>query len=348
MKINQVLAVAFVALSAVVVAQSPALTLERGVLMALEANSDVKNAENAVTLANRTLTARNADPTALITDLLQARQAAELTVAQLTSARLEVTNETISEFLNLTEAKDSIEALELQLKLANRTLDIAKARLQARTATPVDVQRAETDVAGVQQQLSDARATRPVIVARLARVLGLARGAEVTIAEAPAFALRKLNIAELEQNLEDRAPQLVQAVQAVEFAELSVKISDNDYTPAQQQREAASNLENARRALATAKRRAVNTFRDAARGVNAAADGVSVAKQNLTVAMRNTKNDEERLKQGLIAKLQLEATQFAEIQARQSVARAENGYLRALAGLSLAAGVDVTGLVKGQ
>jgi outer membrane protein len=349
MKIPSFISLAFVALSSVVLAQTPApLTLERGVILALESNSDVKSAESALTLANRTLTARNADPTALITDLLQAKQGAELSQAQLISVRLDVTNETINEFLNLDESKDAIDVLEAQLKLVQRTLEITKARLQARTATPVDVQRAETDVAGVQQQLADTKAARPVIVARLARVLGLARGAEVSIAPVPAFAVRKLNVVELEANLEDRAPQLIQAVQAVEFAELNVKITDNDYTPAQQQREAASGLENARRALGTAKRKALNGFRDALRTVNAAAEGVSVAKQNLSVTTRNTKNDEERLKQGLISRIQLEATQLTEFQAKQSLARAENGYLRALAGLSLAAGLDVTGLVKGS
>ncbi len=349
MKIPSLISLAFIALSSVVIAQTPALlTLERGVVMALEANSDIKNAENALVLANRTFAARNADPTALITDLLQAKHSAEISTAQLASVRLDVSNETVSEFLNLAEAKDAVEVLEAQLKLVSRTLEITKARLQARTATPVDVQRAETDVAGVQQQLSDTKASRPVIMARLARVLGLARGAEVNIAEAPAYRAVKLNIAELEQNLEDRAPQLVQAIQAVEFAELNVKITDNDYTPEQQKREAASGLENARRALASTKRRAVNTFRDTIRTVNAAAEGIGVAKQNLTVATRNTKNDEERLKQGLISKVQLEATQLTELQAKQSVARAENGYLRAISGLSLAAGVDVTGLVKGS
>lgn len=348
--LKQFTAVALVAFSlATALAQtqsSTALTLEKAVQSALEANTDIKTAENALSLANRTLAARNADPTALITDLLQAKHSAELSAAQLTGAKLDVTNEVIGEFLNLNEAKDSIAVLESQLKLVSRNLEIARARLQARTATAVDVQRAETDVAGVQQQLSDAKAARPVTMARLARVLGLARGSDIVIADAPAFKLRVLNIAELEQNLEDRAPQLVQASQAVEFAELNVKITDNDYTPEQQKREAASNLENAKRALATAKRKALNTFRDAARSVAAAADSINVAKQNSTVAARNSKNDEERLKQGLISRVQFEATLLAQRQAEQNQSRAENGYLRALAGLSLAAGVDVTGLVK--
>jgi outer membrane protein len=348
MKILSILALGF-ALNSLAFAQAPApLTLEKGVQMALEANSDVQSAENALTLANRTLVARNADPTALITDLLQARQGAELAAAQLSSAKLDATSETVSEFLNLAEAKDSIEVLELQFKLLTRNLEITKARLQAKTATPVDVQKAQTDLSGVQQQLSDAKASRPVIVARLARVLGMARGTEVVIADAPAFKLRVLNIIELEKNLEDRAPQLVQAGQGLELAELNLKITDNDYTPEQQKREAATSLENAKRAVATAKRRAVNTFRDAARGVTAAAEGIGVAKQSLSVATRNSENDRERLKQGLISKVQLEATLLAQLQAKQSLAKAENGYLRALAALSLAAGVDVTGLVNGS
>jgi outer membrane protein len=82
--------------------------------------------------------------------------------------------------------------------------------------------------------------------------------------------------------------------------------------------------------------------------VSAAAEGIGVAKQNLTVATRNSENDRERLKQGLISKVQLETTLLAQLQAKQSLAKAENAYLRALAGLSLAAGVDVTGLVNGS
>ena len=92
--LKQFTAVALVAFSlATALAQtqsSTALTLEKAVQSALEANTDIKTAENALSLANRTLAARNADPTALITDLMQAKHSAELSAAQLTKISIKM------------------------------------------------------------------------------------------------------------------------------------------------------------------------------------------------------------------------------------------------------------------
>jgi outer membrane protein len=347
MKLLSVFAVTL-ALSAVTFAQNtaPKLSLERVVQTAFAENLDIKNAANALTQATATFQARNADPTALITDVLQAQQAANLAKVNLNAARLEVMNDSVSEFLNLSENTDNLELLTAQVKLLERNLEIVKARLQSRTATTVDVQRSETDLNGARQQLSDARAQRPIISARLGRLLGLAKNDEPQIADAPKLQARALNSAQLEAALDERAPQVVQAAQAVEFAELIVKVSDNDYTPEQDQRKAKTDLENARRALATATRRATNQLRDAVRSAADALEGAKVATQNAATAQRTLANDRVKLQNGLIARVQLESSELTARRAEFDATRAANGYWRALAGVSLAAGADVTGWVK--
>lgn len=337
---------AVLALSVAVAQTATPLTLERAVAIAATENLDVKNAEGAVAQARATFAAREADPTALVTDVLQARHGLELALVQASAARLEVMSDTVADFLNLAENTDAVAYLEDQVKLSARNLEITRARLQARTATPVDVQRAETDLAGARQQLVDARAQRPIIAARLARLLGFERGVEPNIAEPSALRVRNLNIAALEAGLDERAIPVVRAAQAVEFAELILKVSDNDYTPEQSKREARTNLESARRALNTERRKALTTLRDANRSVQDALEGARVARQNAETAAQTLKNDTVRLQNGLIARIQLDSSALAHRKAQTDAVKAANGYVRALAGLSIASGADVTGLVS--
>jgi hypothetical protein len=336
-----------VLLSSVALAQTaPVLTLPRAIATATAENLDLKNATAAVVQARATFAARDADPTALITDVLQARHSLELATVQAASARLEVVSDTVNDFLNLAENTDSVQYLDEQVKLSTRNLEITRARLQARTATPVDVQRAETELAGARQQLGDARAQRPIIAARLGRLLGFERGVEPNIAEPEALRVRSVNLAALETGLDDRVLTVVRAAQAVEFAELIVKVSDNDYTPEQTKREAGTNLEAARRALSTERRKALTTLRDTNRAVGDALEGARVAQKNAEAAAQTFRNDTVRLQNGLIARVQLEASALSNRKAQVDAVRAANGYVRALAGLSLAGGVDVTGLVS--
>ncbi len=330
----------------VTLAQSGTLTLEQVVTTALSANAEVQNAQSAASQAKVTQTARDADPTALITDQLQARQSAELLGVQASSVRLLVMSDAVSEFLNLSENSDALEYLSNQAKLSEQSLTIAKARLAARTATPVDVQRSETELSAARQQLSDAKVQRPIIAARLGRILGLDKGAEVKIADAPIFKPRKLELTSLEEGLDERVAVVVQAAQAAEFAALIVATTDNDYTPGQTKREARTNLENAKRALFTERRKAATQLREAFRAVQDALEGAGVAQKNAVTAVQTLKNDNVRFKNELISKVQLAASELTTQKAQFDAARAANGYLRALAGLSLAAGVDATGLMK--
>jgi outer membrane protein TolC len=333
------------ALPVAVMAQN-ALSLESAVTTALGANAEVANAQNALRQARATQAARDNDPTALITETLQARQTAELAGVQLNALRLAVMSDTVGEFLNLNENTDTVEYLTAQARLAERNLEIAKARLAARTATPVDVQRSETELAGARQQLMDARAQRPIIAARLARLLGLERGTTPAITDPPAPKARTVDLATLEAGLDERVPSVVQAAQAVEAAELIVRVSDNDYTPGQAKREAQTNLDNARRALFTERRKAATQLRDAARAVQDALEGIGVARQNADTAARTFKNDQVRFQNELISRVQLDASDLNARKAALDAFKAANGYWRALAGLSLASGSDVTGWVK--
>jgi outer membrane protein len=340
------LSLALTATLSFAVAQQQQLTLENAISNALEKNAEVSSAASALRQAIETAKARNADPLAIITDILQADQAADSAAVNLRMARLEVANDTSAEFLNLSEANDNIEVLQNQTKLLEKNLEIAKARLSNRTGNSVDVQRAETELAGSRQQLSDAKAQRPIVAARLSRLLGLERGVEPQIADAPVLRVRSIDLNALEQKLDEHSPLVVRAAQNVEFAELIVKISDNDYTPDQNKREAQTNLENAKRALGSERRKALTQLRDVHRSLQAAFEGASVAQKSAETAQKTLENDRVRLRNGLIARIQLESSELSAQRANADAARAANGYLRALTGLSLAAGTDVTGLVK--
>ena len=58
------------------------------------------------------------------------------------------------------------------------------------------------------------------------------------------------------------------------------------------------------------------------------------------------KQDQLKFKNGTIARLQLQQTEVAALRSRFTYAQATNLYWRAVAGLSVASGVDQTGLLK--
>ena len=327
------------------VAFAQALNLEGAVKQAFAQGPDLASSLATLANAKADLAAKESDPSTLIVPLTQARSAAALNQVQVDAKRLEVMNSVMGAYLNLFEAQENIKVLEAQIALDNRNLEIAKIRLAARNGTQLDVSRSENTLGASRQSIADAKANLPILSNRLEVLLGVSTG-NLTVSAPPVFKEIKFDVAALEANLETRLPSVLQLAQVVQISDLSVKLSDNDYTPPATLRDNKTALENAQRNLATIKKSAVTQLRDAARGTLNALEQVRLRANDRANAEEALAQDNLKFKNGTIAKLQLQQTELAALRSRFTYAQATNLYWRSVAALSVASGVDQTGLLK--
>lgn len=322
------------------------LTLASAVTQALQSGPDVTSARANLQKAQAGLRAVRADPTSIITTLTQAEQDAAAQLASLQGSKLNVAQTVIGQYVAAYEAQGRIDLNRAQVALDERNLQIARARLEARVATQLDVNRAQTSLNSNRQELADAQAQLPVLEAQLARTLGLPAGTNLVLAAPPTPPTLSVSLATLQSGLEKRLPKLVQAANGAALAQLQVKLSNNDYTPARTLQDAQIALANAQRSLNDAARASSTRVSDAYRAVQNAGQQVNIARQQATNAQTALTQAQARLKAGTAAAVEVQQAQVQAQQAALGVQQAQDGLWQALAALGVASGMDVTGLVK--
>ncbi len=328
-------------------AQSAALTLETSIAQAFTKGPDLASSQATLKNAQADLVAKQTDPSTLVLTLTQARQTMTLNTAQLEAQKLSVMSNVLSAYLNLFESQETVKVLTAQLELDTRNLDVTKAKLAAKNGTQLDVSKAESTLSASKQNLADAKAQLPILSNRLEVLLGTTAN-NLTVNAPPAFKETKMDQTALESGLETRLPSVLQTAQAVDLANLNVRLSDNEYTPPATLRDAKTTLENAQRSLDTTRTNAVTSLRDAGRNVSNALEKIRIANQNLQNAESALTQDQVKFKSGTISKLTLQTTEVTTLNTRFAYLQATDTYLKALAALSVASGVDQTGLVKGS
>jgi outer membrane protein len=248
----------------------------------------------------------------------------------------------------LYEAQENATVVAAQLALDTRSLEITKARNEAGSATKLDISKAENQLKASKQSAQDLKAKMPVIASRLARLLGLPKGANIAVQAPKTGKIKPLDLNKLEANLDDRSPTLLEAAQAVELALLNLKLSDNDWTPVVQLRQAQTSLANAQRNFDGAQRGATTQLRDAFRANDDALEQAQIATQTRENAERTLTQDKSRLAGGTISKLEFLNSEIATVRARFQAIQANDGQLISLAALSVASGMDLLELGGAQ
>ncbi len=322
------------------------LTLESSMTQAFTKGPDLATSQATLKNAQADLAAKQSDPSTLVIAMTQAQQTLALNTAQLEAQKLSVMSNVAGAYLNLFEGQENVKVLQAQLDLDAKNLDVAKAKLAAKNGTQLDVSKADSTLSASKQSLADAKAQLPILSNRLEVMLGTNTG-NLTVGAPPAFKEVKIDQATLEKSLETRLPSVLQASQAVDLANLNVRLSDNEYTPPATLRDFKTQLENAQRTLDTTRTNALTSLRDANRNVSNALEQVRIAKQNLDNATESLSQDQAKFKSGTISAVQLQTTQVTALRARYTYTQSTDSYLRALASLSTASGVDQIGLKGG-
>ncbi len=322
------------------------LTLVQALSQAYRQGPSLQSAQATLQNATLQLRALEADPSTLIVPLTQARQSARLAEVNLEATRLSVMQSVVNAYIGLYEAQQNVGLFQAQVALNQRNLDVAKARLAAGNATALDVARAQTTLDSSRQSLTNAQAQIPVLSAQLATLLGLSDLGNVIIAPPPNPPVLQADLEALRQGLFQRLPSVLQAQQAVELAELNVKLADNDYTPAVQLNTAKTSLENNQRALQTAQQNAQTSLSNAYQAAQSAYKSIALAQANVDNARKVVEQSQAALRAGTISALQLQTDQVSLQSAQYSLLQALGSYWKALAAFSVAAGQDFTGLVR--
>jgi outer membrane protein len=296
--------------------------------------------------AQADLTAKQSDPGVLVVALTQSQHAFILAKTSLNAKKIEVAYNVTSAFLDLYEQQQEINLLNSQLILDSQTLEAAKVRLSTKNGTTLDVAKAQNALTESQQTLTNAKTGLPILSNKLETLLGMNLSGNLLVS-APVLPKEiKIDLSVLEKNLDDRLPNLVQSGQNVIMAQLNVKLSDNEFTPAVNLREAKKELDNAQRSWGVAMSNALTGLRDAARGVVNAQEKLKIAKQNFDNTQESFQQDQDKWKAGLISKIDLQKSELLTLKARYNLLLASDNCLRARMQFSVISGQDQTGLLS--
>lgn len=311
------------------------------VTAALKTGADVNTAQANLTKAQAANRAAQADPATLAAGKLNAKNAETLAQATLRGAKLAALQNTIGAYNALLEAQENVELQTLQTQVDQKAVQVAQVKLGIGNATALDVQNAQNTLSGSQQTLADARAQVNLAAAKLGTLTGL--GSTVRAGSVITAPKLGVSLSTLQNNLSGLS-SLVSAANDLSSAQLTVKLADNDFTPARTLQDARTALANAQRSADTASKNAQQALASAYQSAQNAAELLSVAQSRETAAQKTYAQDAARLKSGTISAVELQSTQLTLKKAQFSRLQAQNNLTEALAALSVAAGQNLTGI----
>ncbi len=320
------------------------LSLGQALSLAYTQGPTLTSAQTTLQNAQATLRARQGDPSTLVADLTSAQNAVKLAQVNLANARLTVLQSVVNAYLGLYETQQNINLLTAQLNLDQKNLQVAQAKLQARTGTSLDVSKAQNTVNTDQQNLANANAQITVQATELARLFAQSTST-LTLQAPPAPPKLTTPLATLTQGLNARLPSVVQAQQAVANDQLTVQTSNNDYTPRLTLQNAQADLQNDQRTLANTEKTAASTLKDSYSAAQDAYSRIAIQQKAVTNAQTTLTQAQARYKSGIISLVDLQSSQVALQSAKFTLTQAVDTYWKSLAALAAAAGSDVTGLV---
>lgn len=295
------------------------LTLEEAIALAEQHNALIRQAEadlEDARLALEETRARNLmQPNPVL--LLQAETGYELARRNLVLTRSQVRLSVEQAFYGVLRAENLTEVAREGVALAERQLAVARDRVQAGAAAPVDVIRAESQLSSARAGLLQAEGAVQLALLAFRQTLGVGLDEPVRPASQP-VEVEPIAIdleADLAFALENRA-EVLQARAGVEAARKQVELTDNDYTPGLSHERARVGLKKAELALQQVRdgitleiRQLYQTLLDAERQVEVLEQAVAAAEETLRIT-------EAMYEAGVATDLELLNAQTAFLQAR--------------------------------
>lgn len=289
------------------IGQGDVLTLAAVLEQAPAQDPDVLGAETALRAAERTLQRLRADPLALLVPTLQAEGALESARAGLSDARLASYTEVTAAFFGALEANGALELANETLALERAKLQATQIRFEAGAATGLELLQAENRLAAAERDVTDAQSTQSLALRRLGTLIRAeaSRLEPVSLVPPAVPTLEQVLQEATETNSGVRA-----AASAVGVAEAELAAVDNAFS-ARADIEAVqdnlvgieSDLETARKSLELSVREAHGALESAARSFENAQADFAAAEEELTA-------QQARLDAGSLAPIALDESRL--------------------------------------
>ncbi len=283
--------------------------------------------------ARSALERTQADPLALRFENLQAEQRLVLAEASLDQARYQAFNEIAEAYTQVLSAKAQLELADMAKSLSEQALEIARIRFEKGSATDLDVEDAQNNLADAEKNLAAASEGLQLARSNLAGLIGQ----EFEEIE-PLDAKLLIELPPLADILPGLAqyPELLKAQQGLELASLGLELLDPSYAPQAQIDSAKLQVSQtqefsreARRGLQLQTKSLYNQAQTAAKTWLIRQDALRNANARLEI-------ERQRLASGLIAEISYRQAELNNKQAELEALEAQHAYLLAL--LKLQAG----------
>lgn len=310
-----------VAFGTVALAQS--LTLDSALAKAKD-QAPVLSAQAELDDARANLQRVLSDPLLTRPNQVQAQQRADLAQANYDRALAQAQSNIVSAYTQLLEAQIQVRLAQKGLEVASKGVEVAQIRQKNGSGTALDLKNAQNRLDDAKTNLKRASDGLTLAQSNLRSLVG------VFDSLAPLPTPPALPDPKTVQELLAKSPDMLQARQRVELANLQVGILDPSYAAQADIDAAKARAEQAdagakevERALGLQYDSLYQTLQAAYRSLAVQAEAYANAKETLA-------NDKKRLDSGLISSLAYLQTELSTLQAELATQQAQGNYYRAL------------------
>jgi len=299
-------------------AQTKSLSFKQVLELAERNSANVATAATDYASAGRDLSRIQADPLALRIPIMQAEQALQRAANNLAASKLSARNTAAAAFASAKEKDTALRIAQMNLAIAQTTLDATNIRLNAGAATRLELEKAQNSLAAAKNQLSDAQQSRNLAYDNLGSLIAASDfvlSDDVTIDEVPTI---ETVLAGLAQN-----SQIINAQHSLALAEAQLAATDNAFSARKDIEAAKDRVNNARTSLAETQRSLEINLKQSYNAVLAAQGRLQTAQSALSTAQSDYQAQQLRFNAGSISPLQLAQSELAlaNSQAQLEIAR---------------------------
>ncbi len=303
-------------------AQAQTLTLEAALSKAT-AQAPVVAAKAELDDATANLQRVLSDPLLTRPSRVQAEQRAALAQASYERALAQAQSSIVGAYAQVLEAQVQVRLAQKALEVAARGLEVAQIRQRNGSGTALDVRNAQNRVDDARSNASRAENGLALAQASLRSLVG-AFGTLAPLPNPPA-----LPEASVVQGLLGKNPDVLQARQRAELAQLQVELLDPSYAARAEIDAARSRAEQAVAGAREIERGLALQYDSLLQNLQAAARTLSVQQAALANAREALANDKKRLDAGLISQVAYLQSELSFIQAELAAQQALGNYFRA-------------------
>lgn len=318
-----VVAVLFLLVTGITVAEVPALNLEDAVNQALERNLDIVSATLDLELARLDLQKAETDQVLAPNPSLlrQRRLAVERAADHLNTVTAKTRQEVRRQAFNLLKLQDLVSLSERKLVQAREDLSTVQLKIELNLEGETARLGAQRDLIAAEKALADAIAAVEVARMSFLQYIGAEKITNVFALEVSDFEL-EMETWEEQKALElalNQTPRIVTTREQLEGAQLDMKLNDAGFTPPTDRRKYEIALLKAERAFAEEEKTVRVQVRQFISDIASLHSELAMAELAVQVAEAQLAAEKVKLDQGMITKAQLAAQENAVFQARQSL-----------------------------